>query len=302
MSASIAVSASHIRHHYADFQALDDISFAVERGQTMALLGHNGAGKSTLIKILLGLIKPSEGRVNVLGKDLSSLRNRADLKMGYLPENVSFYDKLTGKEILNYFAALKGIGKVRVEQLLQEFGLEYAQDRVLKTYSKGMKQRLGFAQAILSQPELLLLDEPTVGLDPVASQFLYSKIDELKQQGCGVIVCTHELSLIENNIDMALILAKGKALAAGSLSDLRAASGLKTRLTSPQLLEAIALQPQLTSMLCDDALLLGKQQKSEVVKLLTNQCQLFDFSLKEPALAEIYHFYMGQCAQVDEVS
>ncbi|MCL1140314.1 ABC transporter ATP-binding protein [Shewanella pneumatophori] len=302
MNSCLAVSASHIHHKFADFEALRDVSFDVKRGQTMALLGHNGAGKSTLIKILLGLINPSGGNVSVLGKQLTAVKNRAELKIGYLPENVSFYDKLTGKEILNYFAALKGIGKVRVVQLLEEFGLEYAQDRALKTYSKGMKQRLGFAQAILCRPELLLLDEPTVGLDPVASQFMYSKIDELKQQGCGVIVCTHELSLIENNIDIALILAKGQALASGTLADLRLASGLKTRLTSPQLAEAIALQPQLAALQQGDGLLLDKQSKSEVVKLLTGDCQVFDFSLKEPALAEIYHFYMGQCAQLDEVS
>ncbi|MCL1146993.1 ABC transporter ATP-binding protein [Shewanella sp. 10N.261.52.F9] len=302
MNPSLAVSAHHIRHHFGEFAALNDVSFEVERGQTMALLGHNGAGKSTLIKIMLGLIKPTSGEVTVLDKNLFNLTNRADLKIGYLPENVSFYDKLTGKEILNYFAALKGVKSVRVKQLLQEFGLEYAQDRALKTYSKGMKQRLGFAQAILSEPELLLLDEPTVGLDPVASKFLYGKITELKQQGCGVIVCTHELSLIENNIDIGLILAKGKALATGSLAQLRLASGLKTRLTSPQLKQVMAIQPKLAALYRDDALLLDEQAKPEVLKLLTQECQVYDFSLQQPALAEIYHFYMGQCAQVEGVS
>ena len=302
MNPSLAVSAHHIRHHFGEFAALNDVSFEVERGQTMALLGHNGAGKSTLIKIMLGLIKPTSGEVTVLDKNLFNLTNRADLKIGYLPENVSFYDKLTGKEILNYFAALKGVKSVRVKQLLQEFGLEYAQDRALKTYSKGMKQRLGFAQAILSEPELLLLDEPTVGLDPVASKFLYGKITELKQQGCGVIVCTHELSLIENNIDIGLILAKGKALATGSLAQLRLASGLKTRLTSPQLKQVMAIQPKLAALYRDDALLLDEQAKPEVLKLLTQECQVYDFSMQQPALAEIYHFYMGQCAQVEGVS
>ncbi|GIU20927.1 MULTISPECIES: ABC transporter ATP-binding protein [unclassified Shewanella] len=300
MDPCLAVSARHIRHQFADFLALNDVSFEVERGQTMALLGHNGAGKSTLIKILLGLLKPSGGEVIVLGEQHSG--QRADLKIGYLPENVSFYDKLTGKEILSYFAALKGIGKKRVSQLIEEFGLEYAQDRALKTYSKGMKQRLGFAQAILSEPELLLLDEPTVGLDPVASQFLYGKIAELKLQGCGVIVCTHELSLIENNIDIALILAKGESLAKGSLSQLRQNSGLKTRLTSANLATWVAQQPRLAAYYADDALQLDAESKPEVLQLLMSDCQAFDFSIKEPALAEIYHFYMGQCAQLEVVS
>ncbi|MGS0695013.1 ABC transporter ATP-binding protein [Shewanella sp. 0m-4] len=302
MNPALAVSASHIRHQFADFTAVNDVSFTVERGQTMALLGHNGAGKSTLIKILLGLIKPTAGNVCILGQDLSCLTRSADLKIGYLPESVSFYDKLTGKEILSYFAALKGVGQARVSQLLEEFGLEYAQNRALKTYSKGMKQRLGFAQAILSEPELLLLDEPTVGLDPVASKFLYGKIDELKLQGCGVIVCTHELSLIEHNIDIALILAKGQALASGSVAQLSQASGLKTRLTSPQLASVICGQPKLAALYADNALLLDELSKAEVLQLLTSECQVFDFSLKEPALADIYHFYMGQCSQVAEVN
>ncbi|GIU27737.1 ABC transporter ATP-binding protein [Shewanella schlegeliana] len=302
MNPCLAVSARHISHQFAGFSALNDVSFEVKRGQTMALLGHNGAGKSTLIKILLGLLKPSEGEVIVLGKNHSELKQRNELRIGYLPENVSFYDKLTGKEILSYFAALKRVTKPRVSQLIEEFGLEYAQDRALKTYSKGMKQRLGFAQAILCEPELLLLDEPTVGLDPVASQFLYGKIDELKQQGCGVIVCTHELSLIENNIDIALILAKGESLAKGSLAELRQNSGLKTRLTAPNLASWVAQEPRLAAYYADDALQLDAESKSQVLQLVMSECQVFDFSLTQPALAEIYHFYMSQNKQTQAVS
>ncbi|ABZ75150.1 ABC transporter related [Shewanella halifaxensis HAW-EB4] len=302
MNPCLAVSARHISHQFTDFTALNDVSFEVERGQTMALLGHNGAGKSTLIKILLGLIKPTHGEVSILGQDLARLSDRAELKIGYLPENVSFYDKLTGKEILSYFAALKRVTKSRVGQLIEEFGLEYAQDRALKTYSKGMKQRLGFAQAILCEPELLLLDEPTVGLDPVASLFLYGKIDQLKRQGCGIIVCTHELSLIENNIDIALILAKGKSLAKGSLAELRQNSGLKTRLTSPNLAMWVEQEPRLAPYYIDDALLLDVDSKAKVLQLLMSECQRFDFNLKEPTLADIYHLYMGQCAQIEVVS
>lgn len=302
MNPCLAVSVRNISHQFAGFSALNDVSFEVERGQIMALLGHNGAGKSTLIKILLGLLKPCAGEAIVLGKSHSELKQRADLRIGYLPENVSFYDKLTGKEILSYFAALKRVTKPRVSQLIEEFELGYAQDRALKTYSKGMKQRLGFAQAILCQPELLLLDEPTVGLDPMASQFLYGKIDELKRQGCGVIVCTHELSLIENNIDIALILAKGKSLAQGSLAELRQNSALKTRLTSPNLAGWVAQEPSLAPFYADDALLLDLESKAKVLQLLMSECQAYDFNLKEPTLADIYHFYMGQNKQSEVVN
>lgn len=302
MSRAVAVSAHNIQHNFGHFMALNDVSFQVSQGQTMALLGHNGAGKSTLIKILLGLIKPSGGEVRILGQDISKLKSRSILNVGYLPENVSFYDKLTGEEILTYFAALKGVGKHRVRQLIEEFGLDYAKDRALKTYSKGMKQRLGFAQAILCEPQLLLLDEPTVGLDPVASQFLYKKIDDLKQKGCAIIVCTHELSLIENNIDIALILGKGQCLAAGSLTDLRQNSCLKTKLTSSSLELIVSNTKRLETLYHDNALWFKTENKREILQFLTTKCGLYDFSLTEPALTDVYHFYMQNCQQPESVS
>ncbi|WP_394147723.1 ABC transporter ATP-binding protein [Shewanella atlantica] len=297
-----AVSARKVSHSFGTGVALDDVSFEMKQGQTMALLGHNGAGKSTLIKILLGLITPAGGEIEILGVNIRKNRCHSNLRIGYLPENVSFYDKLTGEEILTYFAELKGVGKSRVSELIEEFGLGYAKDRALKTYSKGMKQRLGFAQAILSEPELLLLDEPTVGLDPVASQFLYGKIDELKQLGCAVIVCTHELSLIENNIDTALILGRGRCLASGAIDELRYESRLKTRLTSPSLAALVNDSERLASLYSDDALLLDRENKQDVVQFLTSEYGLFDFALKEPGLAEIYHFHMGRSAQLEAVS
>jgi len=297
-----AVSARNISHNFGTCFALDDVSFDLKQGQTMALLGHNGAGKSTLIKILLGLITPSGGEIDILGHNIKKKSSRTTIKLGYLPENVSFYDKLTGEEILTYFAELKGVGKNRVCELIDEFGLGYAKDRALKTYSKGMKQRLGFAQAILCEPELLLLDEPTVGLDPVASQFLYGKIDELKRLGCAVIVCTHELSLIENNIDTALILGKGRCLASGNLGELRYESRLKTRLTSPSLAALVNDSERLASLYTDNALLLDRENKQDVVQFLTSECGVFDFALKEPGLAEIYHFHMQKYSQLGVVS
>lgn len=302
MNTAVAVSARNISHNFGTGVVLDDVSFEMNQGQTMALLGHNGAGKSTLIKILLGLITPTEGEIDILGLNIRKNTNRSTIKLGYLPENVSFYDKLTGQEILTYFAELKGVGKNRVCDLIEEFGLGYAKDRALKTYSKGMKQRLGFAQAILCEPELLLLDEPTVGLDPVASQFLYGKIDELKRLGCAIIVCTHELSLIEDNIDTALILGKGRCLASGGLSELRSESQLKTRLTSPSLATLVNDSERLASLYTDNALLLDSESKQDVVHFLTSECGLFDFSLKEPGLSEIYHFHMQKCAQLGVVS
>lgn len=282
-----AINVSEVTHHFGDFTALNRVSFDVHQGQIMALLGHNGAGKSTLIKIILGLITPLEGKVSLMGG--------IEVRLGYLPENVSFYDKLTGLEILNYFAALKGVSKAKVATLIEEFGLGYAQHRQLKTYSKGMKQRLGFAQAILSEPNILLLDEPTVGLDPHASQFLYGKIAQLKQTGCAVIVCTHELSLIEKHIDSAMIMAKGERQAIGSLADLQRDSGLQLELRCEGLAEVVQQEQMLSSLYRNNALYFDPLQQQEVVRCLTSQYGKFDFSVTKPGLAQIYRHYMDSC-------
>jgi Cu-processing system ATP-binding protein len=293
-----AVCVNEVTHHFGDFTALKQMSFAVKQGQTMALLGHNGAGKSTLIKIILGLIKPDIGEVSLMGgtsEGSGSVSSQGvPVRLGYLPENVSFYDKLTGEEILHYFAALKGVSKTKVATLIEEFGLDYAKDRQLKTYSKGMKQRLGFAQAILSEPDILLLDEPTVGLDPHASQFLYSKIAALKQTGCAVIVCTHELSLIEPHIDTAMIVAKGERLALGSLAQLRAQSGLKIQLKCEGLADLAEKEPLLSRLYRHDALYFDREQQDQVVRCLTSQYGKFGFSIMEPGLAEIYRHFMAE--------
>ena len=293
-----AVTVNNVTHHFGDFVALKQMSFAVKQGQTMALLGHNGAGKSTLIKIILGLIKPDIGDVSLmrgLSRDSSNVSLQGvPARLGYLPENVSFYDKLTGEEILYYFAALKGVGKAKVATLIEEFGLGYAKDRQLKTYSKGMKQRLGFAQAILSEPDILLLDEPTVGLDPHASQFLYSKIEALKQTGCAVIVCTHELSLIEPHIDTAMIVAKGERLALGSLTQLQALSGLKIQLKCEGLAEIVQKEPSLSRFYNNQALHFDRDQQDQVVRCLTSQYGKFVFSIMDPGLTEIYRHFMAE--------
>ncbi|ACA88700.1 ABC transporter ATP-binding protein [Shewanella woodyi] len=288
-----AVSVNEVSHHFGDFSALRQVSFSVEQGQTMALLGHNGAGKSTLIKIILGLITPESGEVSLMGAGQCLSSRESRVRLGYLPENVSFYDKLTGEEILTYFAALKGVTKAKVATLIEEFGLGYAKNRQLKTYSKGMKQRLGFAQAILSEPDILMLDEPTVGLDPQASQFLYGKIAELKKTGCAVIVCTHELSLIEPHIDMAMIMAKGERLALGDLNQLRLQSGLKIELKCDGLAQVVKQEPSLLSLYQDDALHFDVEQQEQVVRCLTSQYGKFDFSLSKPGLTQIYRHFIG---------
>lgn len=210
-----------VSKRYGDFRALTDISLKLHEGEIMGLLGHNGAGKTTTMKLVLGVICASQGQVQLFGAsptgpEAGALRRR----MGYLPENVSFYHQLSGREVLAYFGRLKGIPVAAQADLLDRVGLRHAADRRVKTYSKGMRQRLGLAQALLGYPKLLVLDEPTAGLDPTATLEFYEILTELRQQGASVLISSHVLPGIEKYIDSIAILGGGRLLAVGTAEEL----------------------------------------------------------------------------------
>lgn len=233
-----------------------------------------------------------------MGQLPAQSRGRRSLPVGYLPENVSFYDNMTGFEILKYFAALKGIQAPVVNNILDEFGLEYARNRKVRTYSKGMRQRLGLAQATLAEPKVLLLDEPTVGLDPLASAFLYRKINQLKQQGCAVIVCTHELGLVENELDKALILGQGRVLARGDLAALRNGCDLALTVAFDDLPARIAGDDYLAAFVCGDTLQVDYRGREQLLDYLIREKQICDLSVNLPSLSDIFHHYVAPLQQV----
>ena len=301
VNADVVVKATNISKCYGKFKALDDVSFEVLAGQVIALLGHNGAGKSTLLKLILGLLTPTSGLLQVQGHSVSSQQVRQSLSLGYLPENVSFYDNMTANELLRYFAKLKGVALPKVHELLAEFGLEAAKDKRLSTFSKGMRQRLGLAQAILAEPKVLLLDEPTVGLDPLASAFLYQKIAQLRAQGCAIIISTHELGLVQDQMDRALILGRGRMLASGSLTSLRAATQLPNHIllhflsnTQRQALLADTILAACVKANAGQGLMLvvPLEQKSAVLNHLLQKVPVGDFSIEPPSLQSVFHHYM----------
>jgi Cu-processing system ATP-binding protein len=206
---------------FGKVQALEHLTLSVQAGEIVGLLGHNGAGKTTSMKLILGLLRPTQGEVQVMGVAPSLQMGRERRRhVGFLPENVSFYQQLSGREILRYFARLKGAELPEVEQLLEQVGLRAAANRRVKTYSKGMRQRLGLAQALLGKPRLLMLDEPTAGRE------FYGTLDELRGRGTTVVLSSHVLPGIEGHIDRAAILGHGRLLAAGSLDALRAQAAL----------------------------------------------------------------------------
>lgn len=225
MTAMIEFNDVHKR--FGNVQALQQLTLSVQAGEIVGLLGHNGAGKTTSMKLILGLIKPSAGELRVMGL-CPSLQHSHEhrRRIGFLPENVAFYQQLSGREVMRYFARLKGVALPVVEQLLERVGLEAAANRRVKTYSKGMRQRLGLAQALLGEPRLLMLDEPTAGLDPDATREFYSMLDELRGRGTTVLLSSHVLPGIEGHIDRAAILGQGRLLAVGSLVALRAQAAL----------------------------------------------------------------------------
>jgi len=206
-------------------RALDGLSLAVEQGQIFGFLGANGAGKTTTLKLLMRLIYPTSGAARILGRDIADVRMHA--RIGYLPENPYFYDYLTAREFLNYCGELFGLNrntrKRQTEDLLSRVNLESKSwDRQLRKFSKGMLQRVGLAQALVNDPEIVFLDEPMSGLDPVGRREVRDLIASLRTQGKTVFMCSHILSDIEVLCDSVAILKQGRLAHAGSLEELRA--------------------------------------------------------------------------------
>ena len=204
-------------------RALDDLTLNVEAGQIFGFLGGNGAGKTTTIKILMSLIFPTTGRARILGEDISSVKMHS--RIGYCPENPYFYDYLKASELMNYFGELFGFDaakrKRKTEELLTKVGLEEKDwNKQLRKFSKGMLQRVGLAQALINEPELVFLDEPMSGLDPIGRREIRELIAELRTQGTTVFMSTHILSDIEALCDNVAILRQGKLAATGKLDDL----------------------------------------------------------------------------------
>src|SRR5438876_2647648 len=202
--------------------AVRDLNLRVEAGEVYGLLGPNGSGKSTTLKIILGLAWPTRGRTEIFGRDSSLFESRQ--AVGFLPENPYFYKYLTGKETLRFFGKLCGLSgsrlRERADQLLELVGLTNARDRRLSTYSKGMLQRIGLAQALIHEPKLLVLDEPTAGVDPAGSRDIRNLIVDLKRRGITVLLSSHLLAQAQEICDRVGILAGGVLVREGRLEEL----------------------------------------------------------------------------------
>ncbi|HEX9617624.1 MAG TPA: ABC transporter ATP-binding protein [Anaerolineales bacterium] len=220
--ASPAIVTSGLRKTFGDKVAVADLTLNVERGEVFGFLGPNGAGKTTAVKMLLGLITPTAGQGQVLGKPLGDYRART--RVGFLPEHFRFHDWLTAIEFLTLHARLYQMPQEliaqRVPQLLELVGLEPHARKKLGAFSKGMLQRIGLAQAILNDPEVVILDEPTSGLDPVGRRLVRDIIRDLRQQGTTVFLNSHLLSEVEITCDRVAFIKNGEIIRTSALQTL----------------------------------------------------------------------------------
>ena len=238
----LVVSAVGLVKEFRDFwnrpkaKAVNDLDFEVHEGEVLGLLGPNGSGKSTTVKMLLGLLYPTGGRLTVFGKSPRDVDTKR--LIGYLPEESYLYKYLTAYETLDFFGSLFNLSALerrkRAEQLLEMVGLSHAKNRPVGEFSKGMTRRIGLAQAMINDPALLILDEPTSGLDPLGCREVKDLIHLFKKRGKTVIVTSHLLSDIEDVCDRVIILYGGKIRAQGTLNELLTIQGTD-RITMPQL-------------------------------------------------------------------
>lgn len=234
------ISVQGLCKNYGQTEAIRDLSFSVDKGEVVGFLGPNGAGKSTTMKILSGFLPADAGEVRIAGFDIFSQSVKARSRIGYLPENVPLYPEMRVGEYLGYRASLKGVRSRRVaekvDDSLQLCGLTHVQRQLIGTLSKGYRQRVGLADALVNEPDILILDEPTIGLDPGQIREVRSLIKGLAARHT-ILLSSHILSEVEMTCSRVLILNKGRIIANGTPSELRERTGLS--LSAPVRLEAL---------------------------------------------------------------
>jgi len=218
------IQTTDLTKQYGTFTAVDHINLAVRKGEVYGMLGPNGSGKTTTILMLLGLTEPSEGTVNVLGFDPGRHPLSVKAKVGYLPDSVGFYEGLTAWENLQYMARLNGLprqeARTRIDKALDRVGLTEVTNHRVGTFSRGMQQRLGVAELLLKQPELVIMDEPTLGLDPEAARRFLRLIQELKREGITVMLSSHLLHQVQAVCDRVGLFRNGRIVLEGPVNQL----------------------------------------------------------------------------------
>jgi Cu-processing system ATP-binding protein len=296
-----AIELAGVSKCYGEKTVVRDVSLTVHAGERLVMIGHNGAGKTTLMKLMLGLTRPTLGSVKVLNTDPATAARSQRLTLGYVPESVAFHGTMKGREVMAFYAGLKGVPQAQCNDILARVGLEEAAGRKVNTYSKGMRQRLGLAQAMLGQPQLLFLDEPTSGLDPSLRLQFYELIDSLSRAGTTSLISSHSLNEVEERADRIAILRAGSLVACGTVAELSAQSGLPTLVrleTSPdksaQVAQALTLTGDVRSINHDRLELscFGASKMELVRGIAALGDAVVDMDIIPPRLDEVYQHFM----------
>jgi ABC-2 type transport system ATP-binding protein len=225
-----AIKLSGVRKEYGDMVAVDRLDLEVGRGEILGLLGPNGSGKSTTIKMMMGLVKPTDGSVNILGIDARKDPVGIKKQIGYVPEAPRIYEFLTALEFLDLTGDLYGMGleekKQRIKEFVGAFGLEGREGDIINSYSDGMKQKTAIISALMHRPQLLLLDEPLRGLDPKSAKIMKDLLHEMASQGATSVISTHTLEIAQAMCTRIAIMYNGRLLALGTMDELRKAASM----------------------------------------------------------------------------
>jgi ABC-2 type transport system ATP-binding protein len=220
------IESQHLTKHYGDKVAVNDVSFEVYAGEVFGFLGPNGAGKTTTIKMIVGLLQPTSGTIKVAGYDVTRQPLQAKATSGFVPDTPNLYPKLSGRELLRFVGDLYEMDRQqverRIEELLRVFRLEEAGDDTIDSYSHGMQQKTALAAALMHDPKVLVLDEPTAGLDPRSARLIKDMLRQMAERGSAVFLSTHILEIAERMCDRIGIINEGELIAVGTMQELRA--------------------------------------------------------------------------------
>lgn len=295
------IETTDLTKQFGDVTAVDGLNLAIEEGEIYGFLGPNGAGKSTTINMLLDLIRPSSGSASVLGHDPTTEAKRIRKRIGILPEGAELYDRLTGREHLSWIAKTKGVDG-DVDATLEQVGLSGEDGkRPVEGYSKGMQQRLAFGMALIGDPDLLVLDEPSSGLDPTGMQEMREIIREEAEQGRTVFFSSHILGEVEAVCDRVGIMNEGELVAEGTLDELRGELDLGASiqvevvdappadvLTDIDGVESVTIEEGVV-----EASLAGSAAKIHVVRALDERTQVRDIISEDTSLEQLFNTYTG---------
>ena len=310
MSEKFAVETKDLTKSYDGTTVVDRLNLHVKENEVFGLLGPNGAGKTTSILMLLGLTEPESGTASVFGFNPTREPLQAKRVVGYLPENVGFYDNLTARENLKFIAELNNIGEVeankRIDELLKTVGLDTSEDMTLGKYSKGMKQRLGIADVLIKQPKVVFLDEPTSGLDPEGINQILELIAHLPKMGTTVVLSSHQLHQVQRVCHNIGILSKGKMVIEGAIDKLgrdalaggRYLIEIETAEPSPKLIDIIKGIKGVSKVQLTDNMLsvtTGSDLRSEIAKVVVqSNVPLVQMKVHEFSLDDIYMKYFKE--------